>query len=116
MTTERDRDEPEPSLAQLAGEVRAFVDARGWRRYHNPKNLALALAGETGEVCAELQWLTAEDAAALADEPDRRDVVADELADVAIYLLRLADELGVDLAAAVRAKQRTNEDRFPASR
>lgn len=113
MARETHEQEDEPSLAQLTAEIRAFVDARGWRRYHNPKNLALALSGETGEVCAELQWLSADAAAALPRDPTRRDAVADELADVAIYLLRLADELDVDLAAAVRAKQRRNEARFP---
>jgi NTP pyrophosphatase (non-canonical NTP hydrolase) len=112
--TEPTADRGEPSVADLAAEVRAFVLARGWRRYHNPKNLALALAGETGEVCAELQWRTADEAAAIAGDPERRDALAGELADVAIYLLRLADELDVDLAAAVRAKLEVNEDRFPA--
>lgn len=115
MTTEPPREDAEVTLAKLTAEVRGFVDARDWRRYHNPKNLALALAGETGEVCAELQWRTAEEAAALSTDPGQRAVVADELADVAIYLLRLADELAIDLAAAVRAKQRRNEQRFPAT-
>lgn len=112
MTAEPDAGAGEPSLAELAAEVRGFVDARAWRPYHNPKNLALALAGETGEVCAELQWLTPEEAAAAGD-PEHREALAGELADVAIYLLRLADELDVDLAAAIRAKLRANEERFP---
>lgn len=113
MTAEPPCAGDEPSLRELAAEIREFAVARGWRRYHDPKSLALALAGETGEVCAELQWHTPDEATAVAADPQRREIVADELADVAIYLLRLADELDVDLAAAVRAKQRRNADRFP---
>ena len=101
------------TLAELTAEVRAFSDARDWRQFHNPKNLVLALAGEVGEVAAEVQWLTADQAAVIPSDPDRAAALTDELADVAIYLLRLADELGVDLAAAIRAKLARNETRYP---
>jgi dCTP diphosphatase len=102
------------TVAELTAAVNAFVDDREWRRYHNPKNLILALVGEVGEVAEHFQWLTASEAADLPDDPDRHAEVADELADVAIYLLRLADELGVDLSAAIEAKLTRNETRFPA--
>lgn len=106
---------PEPvGLGHLTGRIRTFADARDWRRFHNPKNLALALVGEVGELAAELQWLTPEEAAAIDPASERGAAVRDELADVAIYLLRLADELEVDLGAAVLAKLARNEERFPA--
>jgi dCTP diphosphatase len=104
------------TVAELTAAVNAFVDARDWRQFHNPKNLVLALVGEVGEVAEHFQWLTAEEAAAVPRDPDRRAAVADELADVAIYLLRLADELDVDLAAAVAQKLTRNETRFPGTR
>lgn len=101
------------TLVELTAEIRAFSDARDWRQFHNPKNLVLALTGEVGEVAAELQWLTPDEAAAIPSDAARAVAVADELADVAIYLLRLADELDVDLAAAIRAKLARNEIRYP---
>lgn len=101
------------TLAQLTAEIRAFSDARDWRQFHNPKNLVLALTGEVGEVAAELQWLTPDEAAAISSDAARAAAITDELADVAIYLLRLADELDVDLAAAIRAKLARNEIRYP---
>jgi dCTP diphosphatase len=100
------------TVAELTAAVNAFVDARDWRQFHNPKNLVLALMGEVGEVAELVQWLTPEEAADLAGG-DGHEAVADELADVAIYLLRLADELDVDLAAAVEAKLARNVRRFP---
>jgi NTP pyrophosphatase (non-canonical NTP hydrolase) len=102
------------TVEDLTAAVNAFVDVRDWRRFHNPKNLVLALVGEVGEVAELVQWLTAEEAAALAGDAGPRDELADELADVAIYLLRLADEVGIDLAAAIEAKLARNAERFPA--
>lgn len=102
----------ESSIPGLTGLIRAFAERRRWQSFHNPKNLALALSGEVGELCAELQWLTPEQAADLT--PDQRARLADEMADVAMYLLRLADEVDVDLDAAVRSKLACNEIRFPA--
>jgi dCTP diphosphatase len=101
------------TIAELTAAVNAFVDARDWRQFHNPKNLVLALVGEIGEVAELVQWLDAAEAAALTTTAEGRDAAADELADVTIHLLRLADELGIDLAAAVEAKLARNEARFP---
>lgn len=95
----------------LMEELRQFRDEREWDRYHDPKNLAMAVAGEAGELVAELQWLTSAEAGALA--ADHRERVAEEAADVLIYLLYLADSLKVDLAATARAKVRANQVRFP---
>lgn len=95
---------------------RAFVAAREWQKFHTPKNLAMALAGEAGELVELFQWLTAEESRAIMDEPRAAEAVRDELADVLLYVLRLADVLQIDVGAAVRAKMRKNEAKYPADR
>jgi NTP pyrophosphatase (non-canonical NTP hydrolase) len=107
---------PADSLSDLAAALRAFADARDWERYHTPKNLAMALAGETGELLACFQWLTPDESARIMQEPSAAAAVESELADVLQYLIRLADVLGIDLADAVRKKVRLNEGRFPPDR
>lgn len=96
----------------LRAELREFARERDWEQFHNPKNLAMALAGEVGELLEVFQWLTPEQANAVMDSPRAADV-DDELADVAIYLLRLADVLDVDLLEVARAKLGHNRERFP---
>lgn len=103
-------------IEELTHQVREFAAERDWEQFHTPKNLAMALAGEVGELLAEFQWLTPEESMAVMDDPEAGHAVADELADVAIYLIRLADVLGVDLAEAATAKIRRNADRFPPGR
>lgn len=99
-------------LEALTQRLREFSAARQWQRYHSPKNLAMALAGETGELVAELQWLT--EAESHAPDAERLQRIRDEAADVFIYLARLADALGIDLIDAAHAKMDRNETRFPA--
>lgn len=99
-------------LDDLAARLRDFATARDWVQFHTPKNLAMALAGEAGELLEVFQWLTPEQSAAVLDG-ERAGDVEDELADVLIYLVRLADVLGVDLVAAADAKVDRNEQRFP---
>ena len=98
------------SLDDLKHALRSFAEERNWFEYHTPKNLAMAVAGEAGELAAEFQWLTAEESANLTDE--QRKAVSSELADVLIYLVRLADELEVDLLEVAYAKNETNKKRF----
>ncbi|MCW7538447.1 nucleotide pyrophosphohydrolase [Aquabacterium sp. A7-Y] len=102
------------SLARLTARLRDFAAARDWQPFHSPKNLAMALAGETGELIAEFQWLT--EAESHAPDAARRQRIEDEAADVMIYLLRLADGLGIDLIAAANAKMDRNETRYPVER
>lgn len=99
----------------LLSELHQFRDRRGWARFHAPKNLAMAMAAEAGEVLAELQWLTDEQVKAELSSPasDLRERLGDELADVLIYLLLLADAAGVDVLAAAASKNVRNESRFP---
>ena len=106
----------ESEVVRLQTDLRAFASKRDWDGFHTPKNLAMALAGECGELLAELQWLTPEEAASVMDSPQAAGRLRDEIADVAIYLLRLCDVLGVDLVAEVDHKVERNELRYPATR
>ncbi len=102
------------TLLELREALRTFAAERDWERFHTPKNLAMALSGEAGEVIEHFQWLTPEDSAALP--ADQREEVALELADVLLYLVRLADVLGIDLGAAARRKLAINAARYPADK
>ena len=101
------------SLQDLAADLRTFARARDWEHYHTPKNLAMALAGEAGELLACFQWLTPAESGQVMSDSGKAAEIESELADVLSYLIRLADVLGVNLAAAVRSKIQVNEERFP---
>ena len=92
--------------------LRAFVAARDWEQFHSPKSLSMALIAEAAELVEHFQWLSEAQSAALPE--DERVRVAMELADVLLYLLLLADKLGVDLGDAARRKMELNELRYPA--
>lgn len=100
------------TLTELAVRLREFAAAREWEKFHTPKNLAMALAGEVGELVAELQWLTPEEAERVMADPEAAARMRSELADVTIYLVRLADVLGVDLIGVARAKLAESEERY----
>jgi NTP pyrophosphatase (non-canonical NTP hydrolase) len=100
------------TLDELVVRLREFVAARDWEQFHTPKNLAMALAGEVGELLAELQWLTPDQAARVMSEPEAAARMRSELADVTIYLVRLADLLGVDLIQAANTKLDESEVRY----
>ena len=102
------------ALQSLSTQLARFAAARDWDQFHNPKNLAMALAGEAGEVLEHFQWLTPEQADNLP--PATRAEVALECADVLLFLLRLADRLDVDLAAAARKKLAINARRYPVAK
>ena len=99
-------------IQHLAAEIKMFADARDWEQFHTPKNLSMAVAGEAGELVAEFQWLTAEQSTRSSMSPEKLKDVELEIADVAIYLIRLADVLGIDVAEVVRKKIAINESRF----
>jgi NTP pyrophosphatase (non-canonical NTP hydrolase) len=92
------------SIEELTAQVRTFAQERDWEQFHTPKNLAMALAGEVGELLAELQWLTAEQSAAVMADDEIGPRVRAEIGDVTIYLVRLADVLGIDLVRAAADK------------
>jgi dCTP diphosphatase len=101
-------------LDALRHRVREFAAERDWDRFHSPKNLSMALAGEAGELLELFQWVTEEQSAAL--DPEKLAKVRHELADVFIYLLRLADKLHVDLLDAAAEKIALNALKYPADR
>lgn len=92
------------SIAELTERVRAFAQERDWNQFHTPKNLSMALAGEVGELLAELQWLTPEQSTAVMSDEEHGPRVRAEIGDVTIYLVRLADVLGIDLVQAALDK------------
>ena len=100
------------ALTELRDAMRRFAAERAWERFHTPKNLAMALSGEAGELIKHFQWLTAEESAALPAPV--REEVALEMADVLLYLVRLGDVLDIDLAEAARRKIAINAGRYPA--
>jgi NTP pyrophosphatase (non-canonical NTP hydrolase) len=99
-------------IEELTLRLRELVAAREWERFHTPKNLAMALAGEAGELLAELQWLTPEESARVMDDEAAGARVRAEVADVATYLFRLADTLGIDVIEAAHAKLDESEQRY----
>ncbi len=101
-----------PELERFQIEFRGFVAARDWDQFHNPKNLAMALAGEVGELLEHFQWLTPGQSEQLA--ADERIRVSHEIADIQIYLAALADRLGIAIGAAVVEKMRLNAAKYPA--
>jgi NTP pyrophosphatase (non-canonical NTP hydrolase) len=103
---------PITDLTSLRDALRAFCAARDWHRYHTPKNLVMALSVEAAELVEHFQWATPEESQALAAE--KRAEVADEIADVLIYLTELADVLGIDPIAAARDKIVKNAVKYPA--
>jgi len=103
------------NLDNLAQRLDQFAESRDWGQFHTPKNLAMALAGEVGELVAEFQWLTPEQAATvMADDPEAASRIRAEIGDVMNYLVRLAAVLDVDLVAAANAKIDANAQRYPA--
>jgi NTP pyrophosphatase (non-canonical NTP hydrolase) len=100
----------------LIEELRAFRDARDWKQFHNPKDLAAAIAIEAGELQEHFLWRSTDEVARDLDEPRKRRDVIEELADVLICALLLADCLGVDIDAAVRSKTRANARKYPVAK
>jgi NTP pyrophosphatase (non-canonical NTP hydrolase) len=105
---------PRDSLDDLSDSLLVFARERDWEQFHSPKNLSMALAGEAGELLEHFQWLSEAQSAALP--PDKREAVAMELADLLIYLVRLAERLDIDLLDAAQRKIAVNRERYPVER
>ena len=102
------------TLADLRRRVAEFIAARDWEQFHTPKNLSASIAIEAAELLEHFQWLTEQQAAAAMQDEEKLAAVVDEMADVVIYVLSLANALGVDVSQAVLGKLERNEERFPA--
>lgn len=100
-------------INELQAQLRSFAADRDWQPFHTPKNLAMALMVEAAELLELFQWLTPGESQALARQPQSRERVGEEMADVLLYLLQLADHTGVDLEAAVARKLRMNAIKHP---
>ena len=103
-------------IEALKLQLREFAVARDWEQFHSVRNLILALVGEVGELAAEFQWISDEDIANALQDSSKRESVGSEIADVFIYLLRLSDITGIDLAEELKKKLAINEERYPADR
>jgi NTP pyrophosphatase (non-canonical NTP hydrolase) len=101
-------------LEELQGRIREFVRERDWEQFHSPKNLAMALIVEAGELVEQLQWLSEDESCNLPAE--KLQAVEEELADIFVYLLRITDRLDIDLLAATHSKMNSNAAKYPADK
>ncbi len=101
-------------LKRLRDDLRRFAAERDWDQYHSPKNLAIALSVEAAELLEPFQWLSEPDSACLPSSDRAR--VEEEMADVLLYLVRLADKLDVDLVATAKRKMQGNAVKYPVER
>jgi dCTP diphosphatase len=99
-------------MDDVRNNIRTFIRERDWEQFHSPKNLAMALSVEASEIVEHFQWLTEEESKNLPSE--KLAEVRDEIGDVMIYLIELADKLGIDPVEAARAKVAINDQKYPA--
>ncbi len=102
------------TVAELRQLIANFVAERDWSQFHSPKNVSMALAIEAAELMEHFQWLTTDASRRLADDPQALAKVGEELADVIGYSFALANELGLDVSTAIRAKMIKNAEKYPA--
>lgn len=103
-------------LESIINDLRVFVSEREWERFHDPKNLAMALVSEAGELAAEYRWVRNDESDSWSRERANLDRVSGEVADVGIALLLFCDRVGINLASAMRQKIAINRRNYPADR
>ncbi|HLC15701.1 MAG TPA: nucleotide pyrophosphohydrolase [Thermodesulfovibrionia bacterium] len=101
------------NIKELQDKLQRFTDERDWDQFHTPKNLVMALSGEVGELTEIFQWLTEEQSKAIVMDMEKMKQVEEEIADIQVYVLRLAHKLGVDIERAVEKKMRKNAEKYP---
>ena len=101
-------------LDDLVNRLKKFADERDWEQFHSPKNLAMALSVEVAEILELFQWLTEEQTKNIS--PDKIEKVKEEIGDVQIYLVRLADQFGIDPLQAAEDKIKKNELKYPVNK
>ena len=101
-------------LGHIQQRIREFRDARDWMQFHNPKNLAISIVLEAGELLEHFQWKTPEESE--KHSVKAKEEIGDEIADVSVYLIELADNLGIDLEQAILKKLEKNAAKYPAEK
>lgn len=101
------------NIPDLQARLRRFAAERHWEPYQTPKNLAMAMTVEAAELLEIFQWMTPEASVAIASDPPRQQHLGEELADVLVYLVQIADHAGIDLEAAVERKLKLNALKYP---
>ncbi len=104
---------PPSQFEALLRELRGFVEEREWGKFHDPKNLSMAVASEAGELLALFRWVRGEESDAFASNPGNRERIKAEIADVTISLLLLSDRIGIDLQQAILDKLEINRANYP---
>jgi NTP pyrophosphatase (non-canonical NTP hydrolase) len=99
------------TIEEITAEIRHFRDERDWKQFHNPKDMAIAISLEAGELLEHFLWI--EEGKADERASQRRDAIAQEIADIAIFLFELAENLGIDLGSAIRQKLEHNATKYP---
>jgi len=100
-------------LPDIRKKIRTFAEERDWDQFHSPKNLTMGLAAEAAELLEIFQWLTEEQSKEIVKNEKEMALVREEVADVFIYLVRLADKLGIDIEEEVKKKMKVNEKKYP---
>jgi NTP pyrophosphatase (non-canonical NTP hydrolase) len=111
--TDKSNRDAKTTISQLRDELQQFVTERDWNKYHTPKNLGMSIAIEAAEMMEHFQWYSSEESIEVIKNPETKELVADELADVLIYCLIMANQAHIDISSAVRAKMKRNQGRFP---
>jgi len=101
------------NIKEIQKRLSEFADARDWDQFHSPKNLSMALSAEAGELLEIFQWLTEKESLGIVSSENTLKAAKEEIADIAIFLLRLADKLGVDVEQAILEKIDINEEKYP---
>lgn len=101
-------------IKKLTEELRKFAKERDWDQFHSPKNLSMALSVEASELVEKFQWLTEQQSYELSDK--RKKEVEEEIGDILIYLIRIADQLDVDLIKAATEKLKQNAEKYPSEK
>jgi len=106
----------EATFQELKELVRGFIAERGWEKYHNPKDLAEAICVEAAELLEVFQWSTVQEASTWGNDPSKMERIREELADVLIYCMSMANTLNIDLSETILRKLEKNEEKYPAEK
>ena len=109
-------DDTQTTVAELIRLVDDFVAERQWERFHDPKNLSMAMAIEAGELMEHFQWLRSDELGSVKEDERKMAQIREELADIAAYLLSFASTMGIDVSSALEHKMKKNALKYPADK